>query len=134
MMAEDVHGNSGCTPVAAAILGTASLVLSQHRWKCLYVCVLPQGKRDGQDVVVKLFETKRRGAVKAFCQELQAYQKLRVLQGEQLPCLLEHGMFAHTGALFLALTDEGDNLADCEGSLSEEECGQMVDAVNALHR
>jgi hypothetical protein len=96
--------------------------------------VLLQGELDGEQVVVKLFETKQRGAVQAFCQELQAYHKLHDLQGPSLPRLLLYGMFAHTGALFLVLTDEGDNLESCEDPFTQEMYDQMVDAITALHR
>ncbi|PNH10899.1 hypothetical protein TSOC_002296 [Tetrabaena socialis] len=73
-----------------------------------------EGDIDGVAVVVKLFEQRRRGAVDAFARELAVYSHLRNsgsgLQGVAVPRLLRFGMFAHTGALFLAVTDEGDDL------------------------
>ncbi|PNH06581.1 hypothetical protein TSOC_007016, partial [Tetrabaena socialis] len=73
-----------------------------------------EGDIDGVAVVVKLFEQRRRGAVDAFARELAVYSHLRNsgsgLQGVVVPRLLRFGMFALTGALFLAMTDEGDDL------------------------
>ncbi|EFJ43412.1 hypothetical protein VOLCADRAFT_106848 [Volvox carteri f. nagariensis] len=79
-----------------------------------------EGTIGGVAAVIKLFEQKRRGAVEAFTRELAVYLCLGSsissnsssnLQGAPLvPRLLRYGMFAHTGALFLALTDEGDDL------------------------
>ncbi|PNH10926.1 hypothetical protein TSOC_002304 [Tetrabaena socialis] len=83
-----------------------------------------EGDIDGVAVVVKLFEQRRRGAVDAFARELAVYSHLRNsgsgLQGVAVPRLLRFGMFAHTGALFLAVTDEGDDLEAGAGGSDDD--------------
>ncbi|EFJ43379.1 hypothetical protein VOLCADRAFT_96484 [Volvox carteri f. nagariensis] len=79
-----------------------------------------EGTIGGVAAVIKLFEQKRQGAMEAFTRELAVYLRLGSsissnsssnLQGALLvPRLLRYGMFAHSGALFLALTYEGDDL------------------------
>ena len=112
-----------------------------------------QGDIKGTAVVVKLFEQRRHGAVDAFARELAVYLRLASSSGNdvlgaKVPRLLRHGMFAHTGALFLALTDEGEDLEAGAGGvgggagsidgrgavITPELRASMVQALQALHR
>ena len=118
-----------------------------------------QGDIKGTAVVVKLFEQRRHGAVDAFARELAVYLRLASSSGNdvlgaKVPRLLRHGMFAHTGALFLALTDEGEDLEAGSGGagggggtggvggsidgrgavITPELRASMVQALQALHR
>ena len=112
-----------------------------------------QGDIKGTAVVVKLFEQRRHGAMDAFARELAVYLRLASSSGNdvlgaKVPRLLRHGMFAHTGALFLALTDEGEDLEAGAGGvgggagsidgrgavITPELRASMVQALQALHR
>lgn len=95
-----------------------------------------QGAIGGEEVVVKLFEPKRRGYADAFARELAIYTHLadRLLQGSAVPRLLRNGMFAHTGTLFLALSDEGPDLESSNTVIGFNAHEQMVCLVEKLHR
>ena len=112
-----------------------------------------QGDIKGTAVVVKLFEQRRHGAMDAFARELAVYLRLASSSGNdvlgaKVPRLLRHGMFAHTGDLFLALTDEGEDLEAGAGGvgggagsidgrgavITPELRASMVQALQALHR
>ena len=93
---------------------------------------------DGAPVVIKQFMQERQGAVSAFERELAAYTRAAAAAVPTVPRLLRTGMFAHTGALFLALSDEGMALAaslqGAPGGINDTQRAQMKAAMNALHR
>ena len=95
-------------------------------------------------MVVKLYNRHRYGYAEAFARELAAYSRLVDLQGKALPRLLLHGVFEYTGAFFLALSDEGDDLeavvaSDPAGAapdpagLSESQRSGMLTALRLMH-
>lgn len=109
--------------------------------RCAVLCAAGQGCIGGLPVVIKQFMQERRGAVAAYERELAAYKRLdgTGLPGTVTPHLLRYGMFEHTGALFLALSDEGTDLATTlqgqpAGAISDQQRQQMTAAIRALHR
>lgn len=89
-------------------------------------------------MAIKQFMLEREGDVDAYVRELAAYTRIAAtrLPGSVTPRLLRTGMFARTGALFLALSYEGDSLAACmgrRGGLTEELRAEVKDAGRALH-
>lgn len=99
---------------------------------CLHVLWRLQGSVGGVDAAIKLFDPRYRGAEEAFTRELRAYMHLRGQQGLLLPRLLQHGVLAHVGAFFLALSHEGEALPE-DGPLAPDDRAAMLAAVRGLH-
>lgn len=71
-----------------------------------------QGDIDGQKVVIKKYELRRRGSADALQQELSVYagDEFKSLQGVAIPRMLSFGLLPHSSTPFIALSHEGEPL------------------------
>lgn len=93
-----------------------------------------QGSVGGAPAVVKVFDPRFPGSEEAMQHEWRVYEHLgrQGAQGVCTPRLLKAGEFYHTGALFLALSEEGCPLSE-EGTMGVEDREAACAAVCALH-
>jgi len=93
-----------------------------------------QGAVGGVPAAIKVFDPRFRGAAEAMHHEWRVYEHLgsKGAQGACAPRLLLAGELYHTGALFLALSDEGRPLLD-QGVLGAAEREELRKAVRGLH-
>lgn len=88
----------------------------------------------GDAAVIKMFDSRQPEEVEAFKAELANYTRLSSLQGDVLPKLLQHGLLDFTGAAFLALSDEGEDLSTSGAVLDEALRSGMCGALDELHQ
>lgn len=88
----------------------------------------------GAPAVVKLFDPRFQGAAESMHHEWRVYEHLgsRGVQGVCTPRLLKVGELVHTGASFLALSDEGAPLPT-QGALGAADREAARAAVRSLH-
>ena len=75
---------------------------------------IKKGSVDEQAAVLKMYDPHCPDEARAFEREVSNYNLVKDLQGLVVPRLLLHGRLDFTGALFLALSNEGQSLARLE--------------------
>ena len=92
---------------------------------------LAQGNFGGEEAIVKMYEPRFPEAKQHFDREHLVYMHLQGKQGTLLPRLLKCSIFAHTGAMFLALSNEGEHIGG--GDIAPAVRSAMCACVRALH-
>ncbi|CAL5224743.1 g7476 [Coccomyxa viridis] len=91
-----------------------------------------KGVLERRSVAIKIFNTKKSGAIAAYASEKHAYLQLKTLQGEAIPYLWRSGLLAHTSAPVIVTSLEG-NALDEDHPVPKDLHWPMRKALRALH-